>query len=1458
MWTRNRDAWNPLRRAGAFFSGRIFFGLLLFWATAAPWAADNLPFGPQSFERGPGKPERIFLTFPADDLQTGHALFLHNGAQEEPEKVAGRVSSAKITLNGELIVGPRDLNRQIGFLKVPVTLESENELSVELRGSHGGYLTLEIGRTDNHRPVADAGPDQTVALGETAWLDGSSSHDLDGDRISYQWRLTGLPELSLTDLSETNAVVPSFEVDVPGDYLAELIVNDGERDSEPAQVRISTYNSAPVANAGPDRTMAVGETAVLDGGASYDADDDRLSYSWALRSIPEQSQASLRHDNTPYPELDLDLPGDYLVRLIVSDGLYDSDPDDSLVSTENSRPVADAGPDQVLKLGEAAVLDASGSSDADGDALTYDWALLYAPGGSLAGLTTSQTLRAGLIPDLAGDYVAQVIVGDGLLASDPDTVRLMVETIVNTPPIITSSPDTRATVGEAWQYLLSADDPDGDPLVYALVLAPAGMTIDSTSGEVGWVPDATGDFNVAVRVSDGRGGEADQTFTVAVADSATGGLPPDPASIAPSLDPTVITPFAIANEFLYTGPDPIQTGVGEGTIEPRRAAVIRGRVLDRAGNPLPGVSLSIKDHPELGQTQSREDGWFDLAVNGGGLLTLNYQKEGYLIAQRQVQTSWQDYAFADEVVLIPLDSRNTVINLADTSLGMQVARGSVSEDEDGARQATILFPEGTTAKMVLPDGTEQPLTSLSVRTTEYTVGANGPQTMPAPLPPTSGYTYAVELSVDEAIAHGAKRVELSRPLPIYVDNFIGFPTGEIVPVGWYDFDEATWIPAPNGRVIEILREDNGLAVLAVSGEGLDATPEDLEGLGIDEVERQMLAELYEPGTSLWRVLVDHFSPWDCNWPYGPPDDAELPPDRGPKNPDEGSPDRDCKAQGCVIGVESQVLGEDVSIIGTPYSIHYRSDRVLGRKAKNVLKIPLSDSTLPASLKRIELTIQIAGRRVEHSFLPAPDLTYTWTWDGLDAFGRSVTGANTARVEIKYVYGAAYYSAPSDFDASFAHLGASSSATGGQLSIVGQRQALEVGIAKTWSKTLGAFSSDAAGLGAWSLSVHHAYDPVGRILYRGDGRRRSAISIGRVITTPAGNGDSDYLGDAPPYGDGGPAIDAVISPTDVELAPDGSLYIADSNSGRIRRGDLDGVITNVAGTYPGGDYGDGGPATEARLDRPHGIAFGPDGSLYIADTYNHRIRRVGPDGMISTVAGTGDSSYRGDGGPATQTTLDFPRDVAVAPDGSLYIADTRNNRIRRVSTDGIISTVAGAGYPGYGGDGGPAIEAGLSSPGGLAVAPDGSLYIADTYNHRIRRVGTDGIITTVAGTYYRGYFGDGGPAIEAGLNHPEGVTVGPDGSLYIADTLNQRIRRVGPDGIIRTLAGTGEIGYDGDERPATGAMLNYPSGVAVDFDGNLYVADWFNLRVRRVGAAFPGVTARPLRNTVHAFAAKQQH
>lgn len=260
-------------------------------------------------------------------------------------------------------------------------------------------------------------------------------------------------------------------------------------------------------------------------------------------------------------------------------------------------------------------------------------------------------------------------------------------------------------------------------------------------------------------------------------------LPPDPSTVAPPLDRTVATTLIDSASFLFTGSNPIQTGVAPGTMGAKRIAVLRGKVLKKDNSPLSGVTITIPNHPELGQTLSRADGLFDLAVNGGGLLTVNYEKAGYLPAQRQIDAPWQDYAWLPDVVLIQPDPQVTTIDLTDTTAPMQVAAGSVVTDADGTRQAVVLIPQGTTATLVLPDGSTQPLSTLHVRATEYTVGANGPESMPGQLPPTSAYTYAVELSADEAIAAGAKEVRFNQPIPFYVANFLGFPVGGIVPVG---------------------------------------------------------------------------------------------------------------------------------------------------------------------------------------------------------------------------------------------------------------------------------------------------------------------------------------------------------------------------------------------------------------------------------------------------------------------------------------------------------------------------------------------------------------------------------------------------------------------------------------------------------------------------------------------------
>ena len=238
---------------------------------------------------------------------------------------------------------------------------------------------------------------------------------------------------------------------------------------------------------------------------------------------------------------------------------------------------------------------------------------------------------------------------------------------------------------------------------------------------------------------------------------------------------------------------------------------------------------------------------------------------------------------------------------------MQTARGNPVTDADGTRQATVLIPLGTTANMVLPNGSTQPISALHVRATEFTVGDTGPEAMPAPLPPSSGYTYAVELSADEAIAADATTINFNQPLPIYVENFLGFPVGSAVPLGYYDREKGQWIASDNGRVIKVLGITGGMADLDIDGDGVADTGAPLAGLGVTDDERARLASLYAPGQSLSRMPVTHFTPWDGNYPYGPPLDAIPVPD-----PRHVPPvDDPCITWGSVIGCESQSLGESV-------------------------------------------------------------------------------------------------------------------------------------------------------------------------------------------------------------------------------------------------------------------------------------------------------------------------------------------------------------------------------------------------------------------------------------------------------------------------------------------------------------------------------------------------------------------
>ncbi len=1288
------------------------------------------------------------------------------------------------------------------------TVDQLGEYRVELIVSDGLAVSEPdsvIITTGNSPPVANAGPDRTVVSGETVTLDGSGSSDVDGDPLSFAWTLISVPEGSEATLSDPAAIRPTFAIDLPGNYLARLIVNDGHTASAPAVVILSTENSQPVATAGPDRTIEPGDTVTLDGSGSTDADGDALSHFWSFTALPEGSLASLSDLAAVAPSFLADLPGLYVVQLLVNDGALDSDPDHVVISTYNSRPLADAGPDQIVFVGDIVTLDGSSSTDADGDELDYAWSLLVVPPGSSAMLSDPQVADPAFQIDRPGSYLAQLIVDDGLLRSAPATVLIVTE---NSPPLADAGVDRTVTAGET--VTLAGDssfDPDGDPLFYqwTLLQQPAGSTVtllDPNTVSPSLTPDLPGDYIVRLIVDDGELFSTPARVTVTAV--AASDLPPDPVTVAPPMDPTVTTSTFAASEFLYSGDNPIQSGVAPGTIEPRRVAVLRGRVLDRDHLPVGGVHISIKDHDQFGHTLSRADGFFDLAVNGGGWLTVRYEREGYLPVQRQIDVPWQDYRWLPDVVMIPLDPQVTAIDL-NAAAPVQTARGSLVTDADGTRQATLLFPQGIQAQLVLPDGSTQALSTLHVRATEYTVGETGPLAMPGELPPTSGYTYAVELSVDEAIAAGAREVRFDQPVPLYVENFLDFPVGGIVPAGWYDRDKAAWIPSDNGRIIAVLSITDGLADLDVNGSGNPADAAALAALAISEDERRELATLYAPGQSLWRVPVEHFTPWDCNWPYGPPPDAERPTEPDPTE-DDKEDEPDCQG-GSIIECQNQVLGKSLPIAGTLFSLNYRSDRVPGRKAGRTLHIPLSGASIPASLRRIELQIQVAGRRFNQTFPAEPNQSHTFTWDGMDGFGREVQGVQSATVRIGYVYGAVYYR-PANFARSFAVAG-----TG---PISGDRGRQEITLWRESVRSIGPLDARGMGFGAWTLDAHHWYGVRNAILYSGDGTRRSAQDLGNVITSVAGNGQSTNSGD------GGPALEAsILGPYDVAAGADGSLYLAAGD--RVRKIDPQGIITTVSGTQ-----GNSGILN---------LAVDANGSVYYTRRNGGpRIFRADSDGSVHHVAGNGASTFAGDGGPAVNASFIDPRGLAVAADGSVYIGDFRTHRVRRIGPDGIIRTVAGNGSSGIGGIGGPAIQARIDRIYDVAIGPDGDLYI-DSHNYTVFRVGPDGIIRRAAGSGCNGFRGDGGAATLACMGRVSAVTVRHDGAIAIADIIdNRRVRLVSADGTITTIAGNGGSGFTGDGGPATNATIG---GTEITFgpDGSLYLADTANRRIRRVGSRF---------------------
>lgn len=374
----------------------------------------------------------------------------------------------------------------------------------------------------NSAPIANAGPDRSGRVGETITLSGAASSDPDGDTLSFAWSFLSRPAGSTATLQNAGAVNPSFTIDLPGNYLLQLIVNDGNLSSTPATVTVSTTNAAPIANAGAPQTRRVGDRVNLDGSASSDPDGNPLSYAWSFSARPAGSTATLQGANTVAPFFTIDAAGNYLVQLVVNDGTVNSAPATVSISTENSAPIADAGPDQAAQLNATITLDGSGSSDPDGDPLTYAWSFVSRPTGSSAVLNNPAAVRPSFDVDRPGTYVVQLIVNDGARNSAPDTATI---STVNAPPIARAGQDLTRLVGQ----LVTLDgsgssDPEGAPLSYAwaFVSRPTGSTValsSPSSPTPSFRIDLPGDYVVSLTVSDGVLSSAPDTVTVSTSNS---------------------------------------------------------------------------------------------------------------------------------------------------------------------------------------------------------------------------------------------------------------------------------------------------------------------------------------------------------------------------------------------------------------------------------------------------------------------------------------------------------------------------------------------------------------------------------------------------------------------------------------------------------------------------------------------------------------------------------------------------------------------------------------------------------------------------------------------------------------------------------------------------------------------------------------------------------------------------
>lgn len=886
------------------------------------------------------------------------------------------------------------------------------------------------------------------------------------------------------------------------------------------------------------------------------------------------------------------------------------------------------------------------------------------------------------------------------------------------------------------------------------------------------------------------------------------------------------------------------------TYEAKRFALIAGNVNDIFDNPLANVTVTVFGRPEYGSCQTGADGQFSIPVEGGENLTVNYEKEGYMSAQRQVYVPWNDFAITDTIQMLIEDMQATVIDFDGDPDTVISHRSTPVTDEFGTRACTIII-KGDNALFAVNDVGEDifEITSGKVRATEYTT----PESMPANLPDTSAFTYCVELSIDHI-----EDVRFENPVAVFIDNFLNFDVGDLVPVGSYNRNRAQWIPEKNGRVVKLLdtNNDNVADAMDIDGDDLPDLKNGSEPF-TDEIIGLIASGDYKPGDTLWRFETDHFTPFDTNWPPKFPPDAVVPQAPMPIIHGQEPENKECKNPlNSYVSERSRTFHEDIPIPGTDMTLHYSSH---GITEGTIISIPLTGATIPSSLQKVSIRLWVAGQWKRFTYDAQENLIHEWIWDGRDRFGNRFEHPVRLRILIQYHYIGYYGRSYDEFIDWFGKFPEEASQIASRLDIK-KKKFVILNINPSVAKE----NEENYIAKGWTLSNHHSLNPLDpSVLFKGDGSKVDAfntnlkynrIDYGAELTPIEIGSDMPPDEDMPPEDDMPPGEEPLLlallsssinpgfsSPSGMALDAAGNIYVADTYNNRIKKIDTNGVITTIAGNGGSGsnptDYSDiRVVATESRLYWPMDVCVDGSGNVYFIDLEAEGeegyIRKISPDGMLSNPLGN--YTFENE-----DERIRRPEGITLDNNGNILIADKDRHCIRMLDTAGVLTTIAGTGSPGYSGDNGSCLRAELKRPTDVKVDLKGNVYILDRGNYVVRRIDIDGTINTIAGTGYSGTSGDGGPAIAANLNYPTEIELDPQGNLYILE--NAGIRKVNTDGVITS------IDYKVKSGEMSSIWLEGRRDLEINDAGEIYLL--FEFGVGKLGPTYPYLSVEGESNMV---------